>query len=168
MKAATTYGPRIPLNWMRMGLVLLAFAGLGCLMNEAAHAQDATAKGQEASGKPQTAPAKSDSAQSEEIEAPAATLPATSTPEERDREAWAILTDAAGDANRTQTRLQALAALGLLRSPRSSKMIAAAMTEPDLDVRTAAVLAAGQTKDRNLTDRKSTRLNSSHLGISYA
>ena len=81
MKAATTYGPRIPLNWMRMGLVLLAFAGLGCLMNEAAHAQDAAAKGQDspgkaqdASGKPQTAPAKPDSGQSEEIEAPAATL----------------------------------------------------------------------------------------------
>src|ERR1017187_10488744 len=146
MKAATTYGPRIPLNWMRMGLVLLAFAGLGCLMNKAAHAQDATAKGQgssgkaqDASGKPQTAPAKPDSAQSEEVEAPAATLPATSTPEERDREAWAILTDAAGDANRTQTRLQAMAALGLPRWPRSSKMIAAAMTEPDLDVRTAAM-----------------------------
>jgi hypothetical protein len=107
---------------MRMGLVLLAFAGLGCLMNEAAHAQDATAKGQDssgktqdASGKPQTAPAKPDSTQTEEIEAPAATLPATSTPEERNREAWAILTDAAGDASRTQTRLQALAALGLLR-----------------------------------------------------
>src|ERR1017187_7167569 len=139
MKAATTYGPRKPLNWMRTGLVLLAFAGLGCLMNEAEHAQDATAKGQESSGKPQPAPTKPDSAPSEEIEAPAATLPATSTPEERNREAWAILPDAAGDAGRAQTRLTALAALGLLRSPRSSKMIAAAMTEPDLDVRTAAM-----------------------------
>src|ERR1039458_7446115 len=175
MKAATTYGPGIPLNWMRMGLVLLAFAGLDCLINEAAHAQDATAKGQDssgkardASGKPQTAPAKPDSAQSEEIEAPAATLPATSTPEERNREAWAILTDAAGDANRTQTRLQALAALGLLRSPRSSKMIAAAMTEPDLDVRTAAVLAAGQTKDRNLTTNIRNLLDDKEPQVAFA
>ena len=175
MKAATTYGPRIPLNWMRMGLVLLAFAGLGCLMNEAAHAQDATAKGQDssgktqdASGKPQTAPAKPDSTQTEEIEAPAATLPATSTPEERNREAWAILTDAAGDASRTQTRLQALAALGLLRSPRSSKMIAAAMTEPDLDVRTAAVLAAGQTKDRNLTTNIRNLLDDKEPQVAFA
>src|ERR1035441_7532005 len=168
MKAATTYGPRKPLNWMRMGLVLLAFAGLGCLMNEAAHAQDATAKGQESSGKPQTAPAKPDSAQSEEIEAPAATLPATSTPEERNREAWAILTDAAGDASRTQTRLQALAALGLLRSPRSSKMIAAAMMEPDLDVRTAAALAAGQTKDRNLTTNIRNMLDDKEPQVAFA
>src|ERR1039458_3925008 len=111
MKAATTYGPRKPLNWMRTGLVLLAFAGLGCLMNEAEHAQDATAKGQESSGKPQTAPTKPDSAPSEEIEAPAATLPATSTPEERNREAWAMLTDAAGDANRKPTGLEQLDAL---------------------------------------------------------
>src|ERR1035441_6792585 len=109
---------------MRTGLLLIAFAGCACIFQAAGRAQDA-------SGKPQAAPAKPDSAQSEEIEAPAATLPATSTPEERNREAWAILTDAAGDANRTQTRLQALAALGLLRSPRSSKMIAAAMTETE-------------------------------------
>jgi hypothetical protein len=136
--------------------------------------QDAPAKGQDASGKTQTAPAKpdsaqkSDSAQSEEIEAPPATLPSTSTPEDRIREAWAILTDAAGNAKHTQTRLQALAALGLLRSPRSSKMIANAMTEPDLDVRTAAVLAAGQTKDRNLTTNIRNLLDDKEPQVAFA
>ena len=38
-----------------------------------------------------------------------------------------------------------------MRSPRSEKMITDAMADPDVDVRTAAALAAGQTKDRNLT-----------------
>src|ERR1019366_2540012 len=80
----------------------------------------------------------------------------------------AILTDAAGDANRTQTRLQALAALGLLRSPRSSKMIAAAMTEPDLDVRTAAAVAAGQTKDRNLTTNIRNMLDDKEPQVAFA
>jgi HEAT repeat protein len=102
------------------------------------------------------------------VEAPAATLPATSTPEERNREAWAILTDAAGDASHTQTQLQALSALGLLRSPRSSKMIAAAMTEPDLDVRTAAVLAAGQTRDRNLTPSIRSLLDDKEPQVAFA
>jgi hypothetical protein len=159
---------------MRAVLVLLALAGLGCVLNAAGQAADTSTKGQDASGKAQTAPAKpdsaqkSDSAQSEEIEAPPVTLPATSTPEDRIREAWAILTDAAGNAKHTQTRLQALAALGLLRSPRSSKMIAAGMTESDLDVRTAAVLAAGQTKDRNLTTNIRNLLDDKEPQVAFA
>jgi HEAT repeat protein len=55
------------------------------------------------------------------------------------------------DAKHPQTRIEALAALGLLRTERSEKMIVEAMADPDVDVRTAAALAAGQTKDRNLT-----------------
>jgi hypothetical protein len=39
----------------------------------------------------------------------------------------------------------------MMRGARSKKMIADAMGDPDLDVRTAAALAAGQTKDRDLT-----------------
>jgi len=82
---------------------------------------------------------------------PAPALPAANTPEERERTAWKLLTDALGDAKHPQTRIQALAALGLLRSPRAEKMITEAMKDLDVDVRTAAALAAGQTKDRNLT-----------------
>jgi hypothetical protein len=84
-------------------------------------------------------------------EEPAPALPEARTPEERERAAWALLTDALGDAKHPQTRIQALAALGLLRSPRSEKMIVDAMRDDDVDVRTAAALAAGQTRDRNLT-----------------
>jgi HEAT repeat protein len=87
----------------------------------------------------------------EEDEGNAAAVSAKATPEERSNEAWKILTDAATDAKHTQTRIQGLAALGLMRSPRSEKMIADAMKDKELDVRTAAVLAAGQTKDRNMT-----------------
>ena len=75
----------------------------------------------------------------------------SSTAADRDHEAWTILTDAAADARHPQTRIQGLAALGMLHTPRASKMIADAMTDPDLDIRTAAALAAGQTKDRDLT-----------------
>ena len=56
-----------------------------------------------------------------------------------------------GDTKHVQTRIYGLAALGLLRNARSEKMIMDAMGDPDVDVRTAAVLAAGETKDRNLT-----------------
>jgi HEAT repeat protein len=80
-----------------------------------------------------------------------AALPLARTPEERERQAWKVLDDALADTKHPQTRIQALAAAGLLRTPRSEKMITDAMNDPDVDVRTAAVLAAGQTKDRNLT-----------------
>ena len=62
-----------------------------------------------------------------------------------------LLTDALGDAKHPQTRIQALAALGLLRSPARGEDDYGCDGEPDVDVRTAAALAAGQTKDRNLT-----------------
>ena len=73
------------------------------------------------------------------------------TPEGRERAAWKLLDDAMADVKHPQVRIQALAALGLLRSAKSEKMLADAMDDPDLDVRTAAILAAGQAKDRNLT-----------------
>jgi HEAT repeat protein len=87
------------------------------------------------------------------MDAPELSLSPIATAEQRTDAAWKILTDAAGDMKRlqTQTRIQALAALSLLRCPRSAKMIADVMTDPDVDIRTAAALAAGQTGDPNLT-----------------
>ena len=107
----------------------------------------------QAAGRAQSTAAKTDnSAASSEVEAPAVSLSTTATSAERTDQAWLILTDAAGDMKRiTQTRIQALAALSLLRCPRSAKMITDAMTDPDVDIRTAAALAAGQTGDPNLT-----------------
>jgi HEAT repeat protein len=131
---------RRPQSAARLLLACVALADL----HAAAYAQAAPAITPPAA----TAPP---SSATDETDAPAATLSTTSTPEDRDREAWRILTDAAGDAKRPQTRIQALAALGMLNSPRSAKLIVNAMGDPDLDVRTAAALAAGQTKDRDLT-----------------
>jgi len=75
----------------------------------------------------------------------------TQRPAERKRTAWQLLKNAANDEKKVETRIQALAALGMLRSPESERMIGNAMLDSDLDVRTAAVLAAGQTRDPNLT-----------------
>ncbi|MEO6910573.1 MAG: HEAT repeat domain-containing protein [Edaphobacter sp.] len=67
-------------------------------------------------------------------------------------EAWSMLSTAVADTKHADLRTQALAALGTLgANPHGERMIAAAMKDPDVDVRTAAILAAGQTKSRNLT-----------------
>ena len=136
MKVTTNRRRTKLFNWMRSGMLLLAFA---CMMNEA--------------GKAQSAAAKTDGAAVNDIDAPPVSLSPTATAGQRTDRAWKILTDAAGDVKRmqTQTRIQALAALSLLRCPRSAKMIVDVMTDPDVDIRTAAALAAGQTGDPNLT-----------------
>jgi hypothetical protein len=104
---------------------------------------------QDTQSKPANPPAKSDAEVVGDEPAPA--LPTATTVEERERAAWAMLQNAVSDAKHPQTKIQGLAAVGLLRSPRSEKMIVDAMADPDVDVRTAAALAAGQSKDRNLT-----------------
>lgn len=73
------------------------------------------------------------------------------SPAERKRTAWGMLQDAMTDDKHPQTRIQALAALGMLRNQDSERMIGNAMLDADMDVRTAAALAAGQTRDPNLT-----------------
>jgi len=151
MKEGTVGDRQHLFSWRRSGLLLLALA---CTSTTPGRAQNTAAK--------------PESAAQVDVDAPAVTLPATSTPEDRSREAWAILTDAAGDTKHTQTRIQALAALALLRSPQSANMIAAAMTEPDLDIRTAAVLAAGQTKDRNLTTNLRNLLDDKEPEVAFA
>jgi HEAT repeat protein len=128
---------------MRSGLLLLASA---CVTGAAVRAQNAATK-------PISSETRNTAAASEEEEAPTVSLLPASTAAERTEQAWLILTDAVNDPKRTQlqTRIQALAALSLLRCPRSAKMIADAMNDPNLDIRTAAALAAGQTRDPSLT-----------------
>jgi HEAT repeat protein len=71
---------------------------------------------------------------------------------ENTAEAWTILTNALDDPKHPDVRTQALAALGTLsNSARAENLITSKMKDPDYDVRTASILAAGQTKDRNLT-----------------
>src|SRR6185437_7505058 len=70
---------------------------------------------------------------------------------QNNKEAWSMLTEAAEDEKHADVRIQALAALGKLGADsRGEKMIVAAMKAPDDEVSTAAVLAEGQTKSRNL------------------
>jgi len=85
---------------------------------------------------------------SQSLPAPAA---AAETPAETLERCWQSLTDSVQDPKHTETRTQALNALSSLGSnARADRMIAAAMKDPDLDVRTAAILAAGKTKAHTL------------------
>jgi HEAT repeat protein len=66
---------------------------------------------------------------------------------------WQLLTDNVQDAKHVESRTQALNALSDLGSnSRADGLIAAAMKDPDLDVRSAAILAAGKTKARSLDE----------------
>ena len=75
------------------------------------------------------------------------------TPAETVKLCWQSLTDSVQDAKHTETRTQALNALSSLGwSPRAERLIADAMKDPNLDVRTAAILAAGKTKSHSLIE----------------
>jgi HEAT repeat protein len=85
------------------------------------------------------------------------------------QEAWQMLTTAAHDPKHPDTRIQSLAALGTLGlNARAATLIEAAMQDPDVDVRTAAVLAAGQTKNRNLTTATRKMLDDKEPQVAFA
>jgi hypothetical protein len=165
MKAPASHARTNLFNWKRSGLLLLALA---CLVSTAGKAQNAAAKPASTAAQGQSAPAEpASSAASNEEEAPPVSLSPTATAGQRTEQAWKILTDAATDVKHTQTRLQALTALGLLRSPRSAKLIADAMTDPGLDVRTAAALAAGLSRDRTLEPNLRILLNDKEPQVAF-
>jgi HEAT repeat protein len=71
---------------------------------------------------------------------------------------WDMLTTATH--KNTQSHIVALAALGTMgTNPRAARLIAEGMNDSDLDVRTAAILAAGQTKNRVLIPALRERLD---------
>jgi HEAT repeat protein len=85
--------------------------------------------------------------------APTAAQTAPETPAETIKRCWQALTDSVQDAKHTDTRSQALNALSSLgSSTRADGLIAVAMKDPNLDVRTAAIIAAGKTKSRSLVE----------------
>lgn len=91
------------------------------------------------------------------------------TPAETTARSWKMLTDSAGDAKHVETRTQALHALsGLGSNPRADAMIAAAMKDPNLDVRSAAILAAGVTKARGLDEPMRALLNDPEPQVVFA
>lgn len=97
-----------------------------------------------------------------------ATPSMTQPPGERKRTSWQMLEEAVTKDRRPQTRIQALAALGMLRSPESERMIGNAMLDADLDVRTAAALAAGETRDPNLTTSLRNLLDDKEPQVAFA
>lgn len=74
------------------------------------------------------------------------------TPAQLKDQAWTLLSDAVADDKHAESRVQALAALGLMGgNARSIKMIVTAMQDNDVDVRVAAILAAGETRAASTT-----------------
>jgi HEAT repeat protein len=75
--------------------------------------------------------------------------PISETSAETMKRCWQALTDSVQDTKHTEIRTQALNALSDLGpNPRADVLIAAAMKDPNLDVRTAAILAAGKARAR--------------------
>ena len=65
--------------------------------------------------------------------------------------AWSIITDAAGPGRPAHDRVEAMAALGTMgNDERAARLIEEGFTAKDYDVRVAAVLAAGETRNQKL------------------
>lgn len=93
--------------------------------------------------------------------------PLHASKEELSLEAWSMLSLAAGD-KRAQTRIEALAALAAIGDAKSAAMISKAMDDPDLDVRTAAILAAGESKQTMLRGKMHTMLDDKEPQVAFA
>lgn len=100
---------------------------------------------------------------------PASPHDPNASPAQMADEAWSILTTAVTDSKHSEVRIQALAALGMLgTNPRSTGHITTALDDKDLDVRTAAILAAGETHNRNLTTALRTMLDDKEPQVAFA
>ena len=103
-------------------------------------------------GKPQPAPPAAAESQPSDLPQASPDPNAANTVEQNQELAWSLLTSALADRKHSDVRIQALAALGLLGgNPRSLKLIIDTFADPDVDLRTAAVLAAGQTRSPLVT-----------------
>jgi HEAT repeat protein len=91
------------------------------------------------------------------------------TPAQLKDQAWTMLNEAVTDEKHPDLRVQALAALGLLgANPHSLKLIEGSMKDKDLDVRTASVLAAGQSKSVLVTSSLRQMLDDKEPGVAFA
>lgn len=80
-----------------------------------------------------------------------------------------MLTTAVTDSRHPDLRVQALAALGMLgNNPRSLALIADAMTDKDIDVRSAAAVAAGQTRSPSVTTPLRRMLDDKEPPVAFA
>jgi HEAT repeat protein len=91
------------------------------------------------------------------------------TPLSNKDRAWSILTNAMNDHKHAEIRIQALAALGSMGGdPRAIQMILDTFNDPDVDLRTAAVLAAGQTKSPLVTTDLRRMLDDKEPPVAFA
>lgn len=85
------------------------------------------------------------------VSEPASTSRAAGSTAPTTQQCWKTLTESVQDAKHLETRAQALNALSSLGwSPRAVALISEAMKDSNVDIRTAAVLAAGKAKSRGL------------------
>jgi HEAT repeat protein len=83
--------------------------------------------------------------------------------------AWSMLTSHAAPDKSQQDRIQALAALSSMGvDPRAEHLIGQAITGHDMDVRTAAILAADKTKNPQLIDELRAALDDKEPQVAYA
>jgi HEAT repeat protein len=83
--------------------------------------------------------------------------------------AWSILTESAAPGRSAHDRIEALAALGTMGSnDRAARIIGDAINGHDSDVRVAAILAAGQTKNPKLLPPLQRALDDDQPQVAYA
>jgi HEAT repeat protein len=82
--------------------------------------------------------------------------------------AWSIITDAAGPGRPAHDRIEAMAALSTLgNDERAARLIEEGFTAKDYDVRVAAVLAAGQTRNPKLVAALQHVLDDENAQVAY-
>ncbi len=144
----------------RRSMTLLAIITAGLLVGPAC-AQDA----------PQSVPPQP----AEQQQPPQGAQPAEQHPGEQGQgfepnaiRAWTIITDAAGPGRPAHDRVQAMAALGTMgNDERAARLIEEGFTAKDYDVRVAAVLAAGQTKNPRLIPALQRVLDDDNALVAY-
>jgi HEAT repeat protein len=135
--------PNLRLTALLIGVLSLCLISASSAQNPATPAPNHKSTDQKAAGQKAATPDDTDIVPADRLHRTIA---------ENTSEAWDTITTALNDPKHSDVRIQALAALGtLVNNPRGEELITAAMKDPDFDVRTASILAAGQTKDRNLT-----------------
>jgi hypothetical protein len=83
--------------------------------------------------------------------------------------AWSMLTENMAAGKGARERIQALAALGSIgANPHAARLIGEAITGKDMDVRTAAVLAAGQSKNPELVPALQQALDDDEPQVAFA
>ncbi|HEX4156259.1 MAG TPA: HEAT repeat domain-containing protein [Acidobacteriaceae bacterium] len=82
--------------------------------------------------------------------------------------AWSLITEAAAPGRSTHDRIEAVAALGTMGSDeRAAHLIADAINGHESDVRVAAILAAGLSKNPKLIPPLQTALNDDNAQVAY-